>query len=183
MTTINLHQNQEDVQKKMSAKTANGGFIFSLAILFLTIGSLYATRFYKGMIITENEELSNKVASDNQNLAKINSLQKVVDMQSRLALIKENLGIEKGKVEVLKMTEILDALERDMTSGVVIKSYEFDNENKEVNVSFLALNYNDAAKQLFAFKQSKYFTGASLETITREESGIVSEVKMSLAKK
>lgn len=183
MTTINLHQNQDNKSGGAYSQTANGGFIFSLAILIATVATLYGLRFYIKSVQKENANLAANVAEQNKSLAGVNSLQRVLDMQGRLDAIKANLEIKDNKAGKLMMTEVLTALEKEMNSGVFISSYDFDNESKILKVSIESLNYNDAARQLLNFKQSDYFTGVELEGISKGDSGISSQIRMAIKNK
>lgn len=178
MTTINLYQNKEQDKKRISSRTANGGFWFSIAILALTLISLFSIRIYIASLVKQNEALTASVAQQNQGLAGVNSLQRILDMQTRLAEISKGLEIKDKQVGQLKMTQILDGLEKDMNSGVAVTSYSYDEASGEVKVSFNARNFNDAARQILNFKKSEYFSEVDLGEITRDEKGINTEVSM-----
>ncbi|EKD58510.1 MAG: hypothetical protein ACD_56C00110G0003 [uncultured bacterium] len=180
MTTINLYQNQEDAQKKLSSRTANGGFFFSLSILVLTVAGLFGLKFYIASIVKQNQVLAESVTKQNESLAGVNSLQRILDMQARLSEIKKNLEIKDGKVQQLKMTEVLDSLGKNMSSGVVVTSYSYSGEDGKVNVSFESKNFNDAARQILNFKKSEYFSGASLSGISRAEEGVTATMVMNI---
>lgn len=181
MTTINLYQNQEEQQQKNSARAANSGFFFSLGILVLTLAALFVMKFYVANLVDSNKKLAEEVKQQNENLSGVNSLQRILEMQTRLAQIKTNLDIKDSAVRKLKMTDVLDSLERDLSSGVVVTEYSFD-DNK-VKVAFAANNFNDAARQILNFKKSTYFTDVALGSVVRGEKNIQSEVTMSVKSK
>lgn len=182
MTTINLQQNQEQNKQKISARTANGGFWFSLAILVLTVLALFGIRFYIASVVAQNKTLTDTAAQQNKNLAGENTLQRILDMQTRLAEINKNLSIKDNVVGKLVMTEVLDNLEKDMNSGVVVSSFMYDRDSNSVKVSFDAHNYNDSGRQILNFKKSEYFKDASLGQISRSEKGVNADVDMQLKK-
>ncbi|EKD46739.1 MAG: hypothetical protein ACD_67C00088G0002, partial [uncultured bacterium] len=99
-------------------------------------------------------------------------------MQKRLSEIRKNLQISKGEVARIEMMQILDKLSSDMNKGVVISSYNY-NDNR-INVEFSASNFNDASKQIFNFKKSDYFKDVNLLNISRGENNVVFEVEMGI---
>lgn len=180
MTTINLYQNKEQDKARISSRTANGGFWFSIAILGLTIISLFAIRFYIANLVKQNEALAVEVTQQNQGLAGVNSLQRILDMQTRLSEISKNLEIKNNQVGKLRMTQILDGMEKDMNSGVFVSSYSYDGESGIVKITFSARNFNDAARQILNFKKSEFFSDVNLGAISRDDEGINTEVSMKL---
>lgn len=180
MTTINLYQNQEETQRKISARTANSGFWFSLAILILTLIALFGIRMYVASLVKNNEMLLSNIASENKRLAGVDSLQRVIDMQTRLLEINKNLAIKDGTVNKMEMTEILDEVEKNMNSGAVIASYTYNSEANDIDVSFQTHNFNDSARQILNFKKSEYFNDVALENISRNEKNITAEMIMKI---
>lgn len=181
MTTINLYQNQEEVQKKVSDRTANGGFFFSLGILALTIMSVFGIKFYVASVVEQNLALVAEVQAKSDSLVGINSLQRILDMQTRIIEINKNLEVKEGKVEQLGMTEVLDNVEKSMSSGVVITKYAYNSEGKSVNVSFQSGNFNDTARQILNFKKSSYFSNVALANVSRAENGVSAEMSMRIS--
>lgn len=181
MTTINLYQNQEDIQRKKEARTANGGFIFSVTILVLTLSAFFGLKMYVASIVKSNQEMADEIINQNKSITGVSSLQKVLDVQTRISEIGNNLKIKDGKIGKIEMTKILDNLEKEMNSGVVVDSFSYDEKGNVVSVTFKSQNFNDAARQLMNFKQSKYFSKAKLVEISRNEKGIISEAEMIVA--
>ena len=177
MTTINLYQNQEDVQRKNSARVANGGFFFSLGILVLTLVALLGIKIYEGSINSQNLALQSSIKAQNTSLAGVSSLQRILDMQARLSQIKTNLQIKNSSVGQLKMTNVLDQLGSAMSSGTVVSSYSYDDSGK-IKVIFSANDFNDVARQILNFKKSTYFSNVAFNSDTQGKDGIVSNMTM-----
>lgn len=177
MTTINLYQNQEGEEKRISQR-ANGGFIFSLSILIVTLLALVGVKLWSAMLAKNNAALEDTIKNQSNGLAEVNSLQKVLDTQTRVNSIKSVLQIKNNAVGKTKMTDVLDHLGAEMSSGAVVTSYTFEQGKIKVKVS--ANNFSDAARQLLNFKKSSYFANANLISIERGETSINSEIEMTL---
>lgn len=179
MTTINLYQNSEDKQKK-GIGLGNGGFWLSLSIVILTLIGLFAIRIYIKNVVAKNEQLGAAIVAENQSLAGVDSLQRVLDMQGRIAEINKNLEIHDGKVERLKVTEVMDNLEKDMNSGVSLSSYNFEGESNILKITFETSNFNDSARQILNLKKSPYFSDVKLNELGRGENSVETEVEMKI---
>ena len=78
------------------------------------------------------------------------------------------------------MTQVLDGLEKDLSSGVVVSSYSYDRESGSVTVTFESKNFNDTARQILNFKKSTYFSDALLGNVARAEKGVTSDMSMTV---
>lgn len=175
MTTINLYQNQDEAQRKISAR-ANGGFFFSLGILVLTLVAFFGIKIYVARLNDQNNALTDKINAQNKSLVGENTLQRILDMQNRITQIKNNLQIKGGQVGKLKMTDVLSHLGADVSPAAVISSYSYS--DGKVKVSFTANNFNDIAQQILNFKKSTYFSNAVLGTVVRSEKNISADMTM-----
>ncbi|EKE25771.1 MAG: hypothetical protein ACD_5C00037G0008 [uncultured bacterium] len=177
MTTINLYQNKEDKQKK-GVSFGSGGFWLSLSMVILTVIGLFGIRIYIKSVLVKNEKLGEAIAIENQSLAGVDSLQRVLDMQGRIAEINKNLEIRNSKVDRLKVTDVMDNLEKDMNSGVALTAYDFNGESNILKITFETSNFNDSARQILNLKKSPYFYDVKLGELNRIEKSIETKVDM-----
>ncbi|NTW27200.1 MAG: PilN domain-containing protein [Candidatus Moranbacteria bacterium] len=177
MTTINLHQNQQEPKTPFLAKSGNGGFIFSILILVATLAALVGIRWYVPSEEKKNEVLAATIVKEDAKIVELKSLEQIIDMQKRLSEIKSNLQLsEDGTVNKLEITNVLNALGSDLSTGVVVADFKYSPD--KINVSFNAGNFSDAAKQILNFKKSTFFTNVELVTIIRKENVVICDVAM-----
>jgi hypothetical protein len=176
MTTINLYQNEQSEQKS----TSKGGLFFTLGIFICTLLVLVGLKIAVGVIQKQNETLKTQIDTEGKSLVGLSNIEQVADMQARLAQIKDNLQINNGQVSRVPMTQILGYVGDSIDStGVFLTSYKYEEGNK-ISLSLNTSSFSDAAKQIFNFKNSKYFSDVSLDKITRGEKYITLDVSMSL---
>lgn len=175
MTTINLYQSQEERQNSLGG--FNKGLFFSLGILIITLLVLVGLKISVQVLKKQNEKALAKVQAENANIVTFKNLDQVVDMQTRLEKIKEHLQIENNKVSLPLITEILNDLGTDIGKGVVVSSFQYDNDGK-ILLEFNSSNFSDVAQQVFNFKSSNNFTNVSLGKIKREEGNISCAIEM-----
>jgi hypothetical protein len=180
MTTINLHQNQNENGSNMLVSSRSGGMIFSLFIL-LSVGLSYVgLKYYIPTVDDKNIALDAAIKSQNDQLVGLKSLEKVVDSQKRLIEIKNNLQFSAdGNVGRVGMTNILDDLSSELSPAVIVSDFEY--KNNEVTVTFESNSFSDVAKQVSNFKKSEHFSGAYLATISRKDNVITCSVGMRVA--
>lgn len=178
MTTINLHQNQQNNQSNFSGKISNNGFIFSLIILAVTLLVLVGVKLYVPFMENRISALDDTISVEKNKLVGLKSLEQVIDMQNRLKEIKTNLQITNNAVTRLEMTKIFDNLGGDLNKGVVVSEFNYDPE--KITVSFEASNFNDLAKQILNFKKSSYFADVNVLSVSRGEKNIVCTVAMNV---
>jgi len=177
MTTINLYQNQAAIQKKKSPVALNKGLIFSLGIIALALLILGGIKMTVSVFTARNQAAVRDIQKEKENLAGLGSLELIIDIQTRLSQIKDNLKIKNNKISRIEMTQILDHLGMDLQAGVGVSSYEY--KDGKINATFVANNFNDAARQILNFKKSDYFTEVNLIKIGRSEKGVEGSVEMS----
>ena len=179
MTTINLHQDQQDEQISASKKVSMQGFLFSLGIVVITIAVYFGLQYYIPVLEKRNNDLATNITDENSKLVGLKSLEKLIDIQNRVKEIKSNLQPDaSGNVARLTMTNVMDHVANDLVTGVTVS--EFTYNDKGVTVSFDASNFDDIAKQILYFKKSTYFTGASVSSIKRGDKGINCVVVMNI---
>ena len=179
MTTINLYQNKEENERKVSLQSANSGFFFSLGILIITLLVLFGLKFYIPILESENNALAQSIADENAKLVGLKDLEHIVDTQNRLSEIKDNLKVSNSEVTRTEMTQILDKLSLDINKNIVISDYGYGENN--VTVSFVANNFNDASKQIFNFKKSSYFKDVVVSSISRDGNTVSCKIEMKIA--
>ncbi|MDD5397327.1 MAG: PilN domain-containing protein [Candidatus Moranbacteria bacterium] len=179
MTTINLYQNQEE-KNRISAQNLNGGLIFSLVILTITVLTFVGLKFYVPILEAKSAALSASVTSENDKTVGLKKLANIVDVQNRLVEIKNNLQIKNGTVNRVEMNKVLDKLSADLNAGVVVSSYKYNVDT--VDVSFESSNFADVAKQILNFKKSDFFTEVNLSSIARKENVVACTVSMKYKK-
>lgn len=180
MTTINLYQDQQEAQRKLLSTSGNGGLFISLGILVLTFLVLGGLKFSVYTLEKESVALEQSAKAENTSLAGFGELDRIADLQARLEQIKSNLQVKNNVVTRMQMNDVLDRLGSDLSSGIVITSYKFD--SGKIKVSFKAGNFNDASRQILNFKKSSNFSDVNLTSISRDETGVKSDVEMSIKK-
>ena len=176
MTTINLYQNEQVAQKKGS----KSGLFFTLGIFIFTLLVLAGFKIAVGMLQKQNETLAGQISTENKSLIGLSNIAQVIDMQARLKEIKNNLQINNSNVSRIPMTQILEHVGDSIDStGVFLTSYKYEEGNK-ISLTLNANSFSDAAKQVFNFKNSKYFSNVSLNKIGRGEKYVTLDVDMSL---
>lgn len=177
MTTINLHQNQQNDQSSFSGKGGNSGFIFSLLILVVTLLALAGLKYYVTYLAAQNKALVDNISVENSKLAELKSLENLIDMQNRLKEIKKNLNIsEDGSVNRLEITKVLKYMSSDLNRGIVVSEFKYAPD--KTSVSFNATNFSDVSKQIFNFKNSDHFANVVVTKIDRGEKAIACSVDM-----
>lgn len=179
MTTINLYQKQEE-QQKFYSKAANKGLLFSLGVLVLTFALLAGLKFASFLLNKQNESLLTTIQTEKEGLAGLNNIEQVVDMQTRLKWIGDNLQIKSGKVLRPQMTQILDHVSAEINAGTILSSYKYENGSSKISLALESNNFNDAARQILNLKASDYFTNVNLVEISRGEKAISYEVEMGI---
>lgn len=180
MTTINLYQNQNEEEKRFTLFTGNKGFIFSIGIVVLTILILVGLKATIPFLEKRNQNSLAAVQKESDSLVGLNNVDLVVDMQTRLEHIKNNLQIKNGNVLRPELTKALSGLEKDSVAGVAVSKYEYAGDGAAV--TFVAGNFSDIARQILNFKKSAYFTDVNVTNVGREEKGIVCTVEMGIKK-
>ncbi len=183
MTTINLHQDQQQKQPFFSEGGSNGGLIFSLGLLVLTFLVWGGLSFYLPKLVENNVKLDNQIKDDNIKITELKSLELTIDMRNRLKAIKDNLGInDKNIVTTLDVSKVLNSLNTDLNVGVVVSRFEYKGDGSVI-VAFDSVNYSDVAKQIANFKHSDNFSEVEIGSVARKEKAIVTTVSMKVVKK
>ncbi len=177
MTTINLYQSQEE-KKGISSRAANGGFLFSLSMLIVTLLALGGLKIAASVITKNSSALAETIKIESEGLTGFGDLEQIVDLQSRLEQIKNNLNIKNGKVSLVQMTDVLDHLGAELSSNVTVSEYIL--KDGKITVTIDTNNFNDAARQIQNFKKSTYFTNVELKRISRGKLAINTEIEMSI---
>ncbi|MDD5463666.1 MAG: hypothetical protein PHP62_00795 [Candidatus Moranbacteria bacterium] len=178
MTTINLHQTQQEDNSFL--KSGNKGMFFSLGILAVVLLVLVALKFYIPFVEGKNNALAEAILVENGKIVNLKSLEVAMDTQDRLTEIKKNLEIKNENVTRLDVTNVLDYLSGDMSSGVFVSEFKYEQE--KVLVSFEADNFNNLAIQIFNLKNSKYFNEINITDVARDEEGITCNIEMKIKK-
>lgn len=180
MTTINLHQDEQTGQSKISSKFGKGGLFLSLGVFICTLLVLAGLKMAVSRLQQQNTDLETKIAAAKNSLIGLNNIKQFADIQARLKEIKNNLQIKNSKVSRVPMTEILDNVGNNIdSSGVFLTEYKNEEGNK-ISLKLNTTTFSEAAKQIFNLKNSKYFSNVSLDTIKRGEKYIECEVIMSV---
>lgn len=182
MTTINLHQDQQQKQPLFSEKASNRGLIFSIGILIVTFLAWGGLNFYLPKLIANNAKLDAQINQDNAKIVELKNLELTIDMRNRLKEIKNNLGInDKNMVTTLDVSKVLNDLSGDLNVGVVVSKFEYKGDGTVI-VSFDSTNYSDVAKQIASFKRSDNFSEVVFGSVTRNEKYIGTTVSMKVVK-
>jgi competence protein ComGC len=182
MTTINLYQkHKEPVDGPALNKDENGGLIFSISILVVTIVVAIALEIYVPNAEKKNDALDKKIEAENVNLAGLKQLEQITDTKRRLEAISGNLEIKNGKVGRTEMSQILSNLSEDMSKGAFVSQYAY--ANGKVVVKMMANNFNEVSRQIFNFKKSTNFSDINVLRVARGEDNVEFDVEMRIIKK
>jgi len=180
MTTINLYQNQQEKQRKSSSKLGSGGFFFSLGIFIVTLLALAGLKFAVSLLAKQNEALATTIQAEKESMAGLSNLEQIVDMQTRLKQIKNNLKIENNQVTRTKMTQVLDHLSAETDARIAVSTYKYENNDSKITLTFEASNFSDIARQILNFKGSDYFTNVNLIKLSRGVKSISCSIEMNI---
>jgi hypothetical protein len=173
MTTINLLQNSQNGEGKAVARSSNGGFVFSVGILVVVLLGLGGLKLASSVLTSRSEKLAENVKAENAGLVGQSNIDKVVDMQTRLAEIKKSISTKDD------MNVLLDNLGSELVSGVTVRNYEYSSD-KKIKVSFVGNGFVDASRQILNLKKSKFFISSNLTDISRTEKGVLFEVDLGI---
>jgi len=181
MTTINLYQDDQEIKKRLAAnsKFFSGGVFFSLAIVALIFLVLIGLKVYVSQVEKNNVKMNNDAQKQENDLINLEGLGQVVDVQTRLQHIKNNLKITDGEVSRIQMVDVLDNFEKDINKNIVVSSLKYD-ENRKIQVTFESNSYSDISRQIMSFKNSDNFKNVTLAKISRNEKAISCDVEMFL---
>jgi hypothetical protein len=183
MTTINLHQQYEQQDQEEQQKiflTGNGGLFLSLGILAFTCLVVFGLWAMVKNYEKQNGKLETQIKTETESLGKMIELKDVVDTQTRLAEIKNNLQIKDNKVMLVPMTTILNYIgDATNNSGAFLSLYKYEEGNK-IALTFNTSSFDDSAKQILNFKGSNNFTNVSLSKISRGEKYVTCDMTMNL---
>ena len=177
MTTINLYQSQQE-KPSFTQKNTRSGFIFSLGILIITLLSLAGLKIAVYLLEQRNEKEAEVIKNESSSLAGGGNIDKIIDMQTRIDLIKNNLVIKDKSVNVLRMSTVLDDFGSELNPSVAVSAYKF--EAGKISAKFDSANYYNIAQQILNFKKSDHYTGINVKSVNRGEKGITCEVEMIL---
>jgi hypothetical protein len=165
MVNINLAENEYD-QKEKTGRLYNTGALALLFVLIVLVAAFfwldYSTKSVEGKITATNaqyaQERSNLVKSANRD---------VIDFQNRLDIAGNLVAQRNAGVESLP------AVEKAFVSGASATSLTYDQTKNSVDVAGVADTYEIMAKQLLSFKQSDYFSGATVGKTSLDQNGKV----------
>ena len=180
MTTINLYQDQPKKQKSISQRIIGSGLFFSMSLLVIVILVFIGLKIFVYFLDGQNENLMDVIQKEKTSLTGIGNLEQVVDTQTRLKEIKDNLQIKNNQVSRTQMIQVLGYMEAEINNGIVVSSYMYENDKNKVTLKFDANNFNDAAQQILGLKDSDHFTNVNLLKINRGEKAISCEVEMNV---
>lgn len=169
MTTINLYRDQQEKQKN---KFSSSGLIFSVGIIIVTLLIFGGLKLTVSILSSQSEKLANSIQNEKNSLIGVTDVKKVIDMQTRLDYIKENLKINNGQISRSRATQILDSIGSEINPGIVIESYLFENNDmnkNKISLTFSVSNFSDLARQILSFKNSSSFTNLNITNISREK--------------
>ncbi len=164
MVNINLQTNSanEGVSSAIRHKK-----ILIIVIVFLILLAVS----YVGLVIYADKIAKNDASVNSQYAAQYSALNKggvaadVYDFQARMDLARSLAA--KSDIVIPSLQE----LEKIMTSGAYINSYDFDAKGKTIKLSCIADGYDTMAKQILDFKSSDFFAGVSTGQSSIDASG------------
>ena len=180
MTTINLYQNQQKEQKGFFSALAKNGLFFSLSILVVIILVLFGLKFAASLLSKQSGSLAANVQKEKESMLGLGNLEQIVDLQTRLKQIKDNLQIKNSQVSRIQMTQVLSYFGAEVNAGITVSSYEYKSDKNKIDLTFNANNFSDAAQQILNFKESNYFTNVNLIGISRGEKSITCDIEMNV---
>lgn len=170
MTNINLYQDDQEIKKRLAAnsKFFSGGVFFSLMLVVLTLLVFVGLKFYVSQVEKKNAAALLEIESKKSSIIKLDALGEVIDVQTRLQHIKENLKITDGEVSRVQVKNVLDDFENYINNAVVVSSLNYDDSGK-IEITFESNSYNEISRQIMNFKNSKNLTGVNLTGIAKDE--------------
>jgi len=175
MSNINLYQDEQASEKSVQAGIFGNGLIIGAVIFVIVLVCYGGLKVYLRDLdqkITDSraEEISgrNTLKSGDVNLAA--SFGQRLDM------------LEVGKEVFVKNDPagVFQAVQNVMIQGVVASQIGF--QEKTLNVSFVADNFEVLAKQILNFKKNSAFQSVEVKSSTKGENGKVSaELAMTLS--
>ena len=144
----------------------------------MTILMLIAIKIALPLFENRNQAVLADIQKEKNNLVELSN--EVMDMQTRVDQIRDNLQIKNGKILRLGMAEVLSNLEKDSIAGVAVSLYKY--EDDKATVTFVSNNFNDIAKQILNFKKSEYFENVNVVSVDGKEKYMTCVIEMSVKK-
>ena len=170
MTNINLYQDDQEIKKRLEANTKffSGGVFFSLMLVVLTLLVFVGLKFYVSLVEKDNAAALQEAENSKNSVIQLGALGEVIDVQTRLQHIKDNLKIVNGEVSSVQIANVLDNFEKDINNSVVVSNLNYKDSGK-IEITFESNSYSEISRQIMNFKNSKNLKGVNLTGIAKNE--------------
>jgi len=154
-------------------KNAGGGgffdksFVIVTALFLLTALVFGGARYYIKTLDAEQIALDARLAESSSQLQG-KAVDRVASFENRLTLIGEQL---RGRT--VDSQKLLNQLEALVVPNVTLKKYEYNEAERYVMVEGETDNFKYIAQQIISFKSDALFSGITVESLARTESGRV----------
>lgn len=162
MEGINLSASLEKARKE--SIIFNGKLVVFL-IFFVTLVSWGGMWWYLKML---NDDFAKKTVLLEESSTKLQGIavDRVVSFDTRLMLSMNQIADDSTNTEAL-----LNQVEKLTLSSVQLTKYEFNNADKSVVIKGETDDFKDVAQQLMNFKTENLFSGMTVESLEKNESG------------
>ncbi len=169
MTSINFHQSSTDELSQSDNRNAvaDKGFFISIGVLVVTLLVWGGFKFFHYRTVHNNEQMNEQIVQLQQSFSK-DKVNRMVDLQQRLDVIKENFTTRQDA------NKMMDAIKNSMLPGVYVDSFSY--ENKLLEIDFIANDFLSIAKQVLSFKSSGNIDSLVVKDMKRTEKGIIFKI-------
>ncbi len=150
----------------------NFSIIVFIAVFAIILISFLGLKFGSLSIDKKNNELKIQITSESGALSGKQSVDDVIDTQTRLKEVKNNLG---AKIEV---NSVLSDISKVVIPGIVFSSYT--QTDKKVLITLRTSNFDSVSKQVFNFKQADFASSVNVKSLSRDTKGIKCDVEINI---
>ncbi len=172
MTTINLYQDQQREEMINNTSKMNFSIIVFIVVFGIILISFLGLKLGSMSVNKKDADLKMQIVSENASLNGKQNVDDVIDLQTRLKEVKNNLT---GKIEV---NNVLNEIAGTVVSGVTFSSYT--QTGKKVLIMLRSANFDSISKQVFNFKQASFITNVNMKSLSRDDQGIKCEVEVTV---
>ncbi len=165
MPGINLSHSAEQANELRGRNSFGRGAVSIVVILLLSIAAWGGISFYEKKLMAEVDGIASEVAAKRGAFSGAD-VDDVADFQFRLEILKNGLK------ERVSPAGMLGSVEGLLLPGIRLTEYSFDAKEKTVSLTGEADALGTVAKQLVLIKRMPEFAGLSVDSLSREESGI-----------
>jgi hypothetical protein len=152
-------QETEDLGK--AVKRARQGFILPSLFLFIVLLAWGGIKVYSMQETKKVADINNQTIAESQNLQGKN-IDRVADFQGRLDKIIQANG---SKIDT---NNLFTQFQNTIVQGSRATNFEYDSSSNSLKATFLCDDFSVVAREIMSFKESTYFGGAVIDSISRD---------------